>query len=251
MQETPKLKQFKPLAPLQGGPAALLPLWNSTGVAEKPLGCNLCPFKTSGAGFVADWYPDTEKQPRLGFLLDFPSNNDVIERRPWSGAAGYAWEKQYLKPFGLSLQDVMISHVLRCRPKATRFGKPLYPTGKLRRDAEINCQTIWDDKAWGGETTRPGGIKSFLPNLFVVTFDLQQTLAVPALSKLVLRDIEKAVKKMHDGHRPLVLMGDEPKDLVAPWLRGAAKFWRGHWWHGEWPFGDDTSDLMQHGFFEA
>jgi hypothetical protein len=230
-------------------PAEIAPLWSSPGVAGKPEVCQLCPFQHQGTGFVADWWP-AEKEPSLGFLLDIPSSNDVVEQRPWSGAAGYAWESRYLKPFGLTLHDVGIFHVLRCRPRATRFGKPLYPTGKLRRDAEITCRQH-DKVCWDGPRTRAGGLRKFNPNLFVTTFHPTDCIAVPALSRLLLRDVEKAVKKSREGNRVLVLMGDEAKELIAPWLKNSVKFWRGHWWRGDYPFGSDSSALLLPGFTEA
>ncbi len=246
------LTSAKLLAPLNSTPAELLPLWNSTGVATKPDPCKLCPFQKDGAGFTADWYPDAEQIPRLGFLLDFPSSDDIVSRRAWSGVAGYAWEQKYLKPFGLSLSDVMISHVLRCRPKASRFGKPIYPIGKQRRDAELTCRH-YDGQSWNGGGMRPGGIRDFNPNLFVVTFHPIETLAVPALSKLLQRDVEKAVRKMRADPeaRVLVLMGDEAKDLIAPWLKGSVRGWRGHFWRGSYPFGSEKSMLREPGFIAA
>lgn len=222
------------------GPKELLPVWTSEGVAGKPPGCKECPFRLSGTGFVADWFPDEDKAPRLGFLLDFPNSDDVISRRPWSGKAGYAWEKAYLAPFGLCLQDVMISHVLRCQPKEQRFGKKLYPIAGMRRGAEMSCRQH-DKVCWGGPVERTGGIHSFEPDTFVVTFHPREALAVPALSHLILADIKKAVKKMEAGRRVLVLMGDEAKDLVAPWLRGSVKSWRGHHWQGCWPWKEGSA----------
>src|SRR5579883_1274982 len=80
----------------------LLPVWTSKGVGQKPSGCLSCPFRNSGSGFVPDWYPDEERRPQIGFLLDHPGSDDVLEQRPWAGKAGWAWEKKYLEPFQLS-----------------------------------------------------------------------------------------------------------------------------------------------------
>lgn len=204
---------------------------------------------TKGSGFVPDWYGDQYEEPKLAFLLDFPAADDVLDQRPWSGRAGYAWEKKYLKPFGLSLSNVLISHVLRCQPKERKWGKPVYPTASLRRGAEITCRQH-DGKCWGGPKLRAGGIKKYDPNLFVISFHPSDALLVPALSRLIHKDIEKAVKRQTEGYRPLVVMGVEAKELIAPWLRGGIKPWRGTFWEGSWPF-KENSMLVEPGFLEA
>ncbi len=226
----------------------LLPIFDSAGVSSKPDTCKLCPFHTKSSGFAPDWYPDAEEPPKLGFLLDFPAADDVLEGRPWAGRAGYAWEKRYLKPFGLSLSSVYIGHVIRCLPKEKRFGKPLYPIGNVRRGAELTCRQH-DGNCWGGPSVRPGGIKRLDPNLFVVTFHPSDALLTPALSRLILADIKKAFKRAQEGYRPLVIMGTEAKELVAPWLKGGIKTWRGTYWKGSWPF-KEGSMLTEPRFLE-
>lgn len=226
----------------------LPPVWSSPGVSQKPHDCKACPFRLQGSGFVPDWYPDDSRRPQIGFLLDFPSSDDVLEQKPWAGRAGFAWAQKYLKPFGLSIYDVFIGHVLRCQPKERKWGKPVYPTAKLRRDAELRCRQ-YDGQCWSGPKTREGGLLALDPNLFVVTFHPSDALPVPALGRLIYRDVEKAVKKMKEGFRPLILMGDESKDLVAPWMKGSVKFWRGNWYTGSWPFKEGSPDL-EPGFLE-
>lgn len=238
------------LLPLKKGPqsAPALNVFASKGVREKPEQCALCPFATKGAGFVPDWYPDRDKPPQLGLLLNMPSSDDVVEQRPWSGRAGYAWEQKYLKPFGLSLTDVYIGHVVRCQPKDRKWGKPVYPIGTLKRHAEITCRQH-DGKC--GPDLHKGGMKSFDPNMFVVTFHPSDALLVPALSRLIQADIGKAVRRMNEGYRPLVLMGTEAKDLLAPWLKGGIKSWRGSYWKGEYPFKEGSMLLEpRKGFLE-
>lgn len=239
---------LKPVPSLGKNP---LPLWTSTGVREKPEGCALCPFQTKGSGFVPDWYPDAHGEaPRIGFLLDHPTSDEVLEQRPWAGRAGYAWEKKYLKPFGLSLSDVFIGHVIRCQPRERKWGKPVYPTATLKRGAELTCRQH-DKVCWGGDKLRKGGLHALNPDLFVVTFHPNDALLVPAFSRLIEADIKKAVGKMQEGRRPLVLMGNEARELVAPWTanKGGTKTWRGTFWAGEWPFKQGSS-LIEPGFVE-
>jgi hypothetical protein len=239
----PLVKLSRTGVPLPGAPKLpVLPVWTSLGVVDKPEACNLCPFKAKGTGFVPDWYPNAEGDVQLGLLLSTPVSDDVVEGRPWAGRGGFALERKFLAPFGLALKDVFVGHVLRCQPRDRHFGKPQYPTAKLRRDAELTCRQH-DDRSFGGPVLRTEGLKTWNPDYFVITFHPSETILVPALSVLLLRDMEKAVKKARAGHRVMVLMGKEAKELVAPWLDGPIKSWRGHHWAGVYPFVQNSSLL--------
>lgn len=216
----------------------------SSGVTRKPAGCLACQFHQSGAGFVADHGP---VNPRLALLLDYPSADDVMEQRPWSGRGGYAWIKQFLEPVGLRRDEVLISSILRCRP--TGFPTK-YPTGSLKRNCEITCRQ-YDSKQWSAGGLIDGGIVGYNPNMFIITLAPIDSRMVPALGRLIVKDMEKAVRKASEGFRPLILMGTEAMDLVCPFLsgKGGAPAWRGHYMEAEeWPWSTKDSVLVKPGF---
>jgi hypothetical protein len=72
----------------------------------------------------------------------------------------------------------------------------------------------------------------------------------PALRWLIESDIKRAVKRADEGYRPLILMGKEAKELVAPWAKGPVKSWRGHFYPGSWPW-QEGSSLVVPEFYEA
>lgn len=243
---TKPLSSLKPLRPLSRPTAEPLPLpvandaFQSPGTVGKPLGCRHCRFQTSGAGFVADYCPS---EPKIAYFLDFPSSDDVLERRPWAGRAGWAWTKDFIESVGLTRSDVLICNALRCRPHDN-----MYPTGTDKRSAELSCRQ-YDNKLWAPAGMADGGLIKFDPNLFVITFNPYDSRKKPVLGPLIVSDLRRAVDKIAQGYRPCVLMGTDAMELVAPWTsgKGGAQDWRGHWYEGEWPWKTGTS-LVVPGF---
>lgn len=212
----------------------LKPIENPTpGIRRRPKGCDLCPLSKLGTGFVPDEVPEN---PLVAFLLDYPSADDVLENRPWGGKAGkyFLWS---LLPYGRTRQDVLLANTLRCKPRHVYDGRNNdYPTGSVRRGAEITCRQYDKVSLTKGTLTKERSLETFDPNLFVVTFHPREIRLTPPLHRLIRADIKKAFKFAAEGYRPCVLFGINATQLVAPWIESGFKNWRGHFWKGSWPF---------------
>lgn len=216
--------------------------WSAPGIRTKPEECKFCRYATIGSGFCPDFYP---KSPILGFLLPYPSKDDVVYQRPFSGAMGYYLNKLLIEDLGYKKEDVLIANVLRCMPPWAKG----YPTGDLRTTAESNCRQ-YDKKHAYREKLADGGLIKYDPNLFLITYSPDKMRSIPAFQRQAVADISKAFRFAAKGYRPLVLMGDEPMELVAPWLvgKGGLKTWRGHWWEGSWPFDGSAREVITQKF---
>lgn len=204
--------------------------WDSLGVRTKPKACRLCPMAAVGHGFCQDEKGST---PTLAFVLDMPSGSDVKERRPWSGEEGEKWEKAFLTDLGHTREEVLFSHVIRCRQPNDRYGFPLYPSDPLRRKAELNCRHY--------DTS----LLSFDPNVFVITVHPRSIRLIGAYHRQIRQDIGKAFDLVAKGFRPAVLFG-EAAELYYPYMKGGGgiKNWRGHYYFGESPFKGDTYESI-------
>lgn len=183
------------------------------GLSKKPAGCEGCPQRSVGVGFVPDERPE---EPLVAMVLEAPGEDEAVLSRPLVGKAGQAWLRRLIYQNGFKREDVLIANCLRCRPPEN-----LYPIGKMRVEAERNCRQ-YDDK-----------LIEFNPTLYIVTLHPAMLLRSSAMMRLVQKDVRMAFEKAKEGHRVCLLMGDKAMHLVAPWLKDGVKKWRGHWWEQE------------------
>ena len=248
-----------PLKPLtKKPPAALPPLlpkepatpdWRSAGVAEKPPGCDACKYSRIGAGFCGD---DSPVGKKLAIICSAPTKGEILEQIPWHGAQGWIYTRLFLDGAGIPRNEVLISHVLRCRPPFKRFGGTgdSYPRGTDRRNAEGTCRQYDKSHTYRGVLSA-GGIKDFAPDTFLVTFEPEKALEVTAYQRIIQEDLKKAWRLVAKGRRVCVLMGSPAFEMFADGLEaeGGVKTFRSHYWSATWPFGDKpTMDVPRTGF---
>ena len=236
-----------PLKPLTKKPASLPPLiktptnpdeWRSAGVAEKPAGCAACKYSGIGAGFCGD---DSPKGKKLAILCSAPTKGEILEQIPWRGPQGWLYTRMFLDNIGIPRNEVLIAHVLRCRPPFKRIGGTgdSYPRGADRRNAEITCRQYDQRHTYRG-VLQDGGIKDFAPDTFLTTFEPEKALEVTAYQRIIQEDIKKAWRLTEKGRRVCVLMGTPAFEMFADGREdeGGVKTFRGDYWPASWPFGD-------------
>ena len=249
------MKPLKPLKPMTQKPKELPPIigraateetWTSPGVAVKPAGCGSCKYAPTGAGFCGDDSPEGKK---LLIICPAATKGEVFEQIPWAGPQGWAYSRMFLEANDIPRNEVMIAHVLRCRPpfKRTNAGLDSYPTGAARRAAELTCRQYDDSHTYRG-VLQAGGIKTFAPDTFLVTFEPEKALEVTAYKRVIQEDIAKAWRLVQKGRRVAVVMGEPAFAMVGEGLieEGGVKNWRGHYWRGEWAY--DTMVKLAPGF---
>jgi hypothetical protein len=200
------------------------------GVMAKPDYChNGCPLAKTTNGFVADL---VGSNPVIAFMFGTPTKGDVLARKPLTSYGGLLYHT-VLKPHRLTLDNVIVSHVLRCDTwKSPNY---TYPTGYSRTRAELVCRGYdglsRDSK---GLPTVATSLKSWEPNWFGVTYSLSDARTLEAYQALFMADVEKALRFAKAGFRPLLLGGLEPMEVFAPWFTGTGgvKYHRGDWWEG-------------------
>lgn len=193
-----------------------------------------CPRAYTASGFVPDYVP---KNPRIAVVQALPASDDAISSIPFSGGYGRMFWAVFGRAFGLRKEDVLVSTLLRCHSKG-------YPTGADAPRAERACRH-WDYYAHAGRGLAATGLRSLAtwnPNWYTVTFGLDKVAEIDAFMALAIEDFRKAMRFQAAGFRPCVLLGTEVLRVVAPWLSGGAKDWRGHWWEGSWPFKDPETE---------
>lgn len=173
-------------------------------------------------------------------LCSAPTKVEILEQIPWQGPQGWAYTKMFLDSAGIPRNEVMVAHVLRCRPPFKRVGGvgDNYPTGADRRNAELTCRHFDDSHTHRGKIELEG-IKTFAPSRFLVTFPPESALEVTAYKRVIQEDIKKAWRFVQAGHKVCVLMGEPAFALLGGGLieEGGVKNWRGHFWNVEgWPF---------------
>jgi hypothetical protein len=226
------------------------PLPPIIGVTAKPAPCRLlCPYYTVGAGYANDVLPPTAK---ILLLIASPSGDDITNRRALSGKAGASFFKTYIEPFGYTHEHVGIASLLRCRP-AGNGGKEkpgIFPTG-FAKGATIQACRYYDRTTAG----QYGAIERFNPDMYILTQSLKSTYEEPAFIRLLKRDIDKAFGFAEMGYRPILCMGQEPAEVIAPYIvgNGGAKAWRGHYdfFKDGWPHLNAPAPVGQKGFGAA
>jgi len=203
------------------------------GTHLKPTYCGSnCPRAYQAPGFVADWVPEN---PRIAFLFEIPSKDDVTYCKPLAGGYGRFFWAAIGSKLGLKKEDVIFSHVLRCYTWK-------YPPGQDTKVAEKACR-YWDNfHNVNGHPDDRRSLAAWKPNLFTCTFSLDKMVETGAFQALGIHDIKKALRFAERGYRPVVVMGTEALKMIAPWLSGGIKKWRGHWWEGDWGFNSTVSE---------
>lgn len=188
-------------------------------VNNKPEYCaNSCRLSSQSYGFVRDWIG---KEPKLAVLGIIPTSGELIQGI-WESDMFYYLLNTYFEPAGLTKENLVLSNVLRCQPKDKEpKDDHAYPRAALRKHSEQTCR--YHDI----------GFSTFLPNLFISTFDIYAVRKLDANKVLFKADVRKAISFINQGYKPCLLLGEEPLHLVAPHL-GGVKTWRGHWWVGDW-----------------
>lgn len=210
---------------------------NLPGAAPKPDFCNSnCPVSQWGNGFVSD---HVGRSPKLAFIQPGPTAADAMSRKPMTSYKGLFYYA-VLKPNGLTWDDVILSHCLRCY-----YSGPggRYPVGRSRSLAELSCRSF--DSVSRDTLGLPNvatGLRQWNPNLFFITYDMNDARTLEAYQSWVIEDTAKAVRFAERGYRPLVAMGLESMELIAPWLAGTGglRKHRGDWFEGTLPWGAAT-----------
>lgn len=217
--------------------------WTSSGVVDKPAGCDSCKYSGVGSGFCGD---DSPKGKRMAILCSAPTKGEILEQMAWHGSQGWIYTKFFLDSAGIPRNEIMISHVLRCRPPFRRVavGTDSYPGGGDRRNAELTCRQYDKSHTYRGDI-QSGGIKDFAPTRFLITFEPEKALEVTAYKRVIQEDIKKAWRFVQAGHRVCVLMGTPAFELCGGGLvaEGGVKLWRGHFFDVDgWPFDTMTAE---------
>jgi len=178
----------------------------------KPPTCDPCAYKDVGVGFC----PDTiVSDPQFAAIARDPGPSEIETGEPLCGPSGFVLDKWVLPSAGLSGVPHLKGNVLRCHTPSNK-----YPTGKLRKSAELNCRQYDFDHSqfdYTLVTLHPSGV---MRNKYD---------PLP----LLVRDFERVKWLIDQGHRVLVLMGSEAMEMFAPHLkqsREGVSAWRGHWW---------------------
>lgn len=203
-------------------------------VRNHPKPCFQCSLLPGSVGFVADTVP---ANPRVWVMKQHPQTGEVEQDAEKIETMRAYWERDYLKPAGLSYDDLAVSHVFRCRPKNE-------PVGKVRKQAENICRQYDAQSADSAGRLRKGGLTDWAPDVFIITFDHLDCIDVPARKLFVRRAFGLAKMLIERAHKPMILMGKEAAQLVYPSLfvtrtrdrEAGFKSWVGHYWFGAWPF---------------
>jgi len=174
----------------------------------KPPYCKDCLFVKLSTGFVPDFVGE---DPKMAVVLKMPGRDEIISGEPMTGKAGWYWDTNFLEPLGIKRENLIIGNTIRCFPNGGS-----YPTGKNKTGAWKACEH------WCA------AILKFQPQVIGVTFNPAALLRNPQQEKMLRRSMEKAWGYALAGERPLLLMGEEAKDLYASNLTGMIKHWQGH-----------------------
>jgi uracil-DNA glycosylase family 4 len=185
---------------------------------SKPPSCKLCRLSYVATGYAPD---QGKADAKLAIVLDSPQKGDILDEGFWRGAVGRSYEKKYLAPVGLTRADVIISAAIRCRP-----AKGDWPSPESLGKIGASCCRQYDDL-----------LRAYMPDLAIASFGVVDVTKTPALYRLVIAALEKAMRFRERGFRPVVLMGGEATRLVMPFTGGGMKKWQGHYSEiNGWPF---------------
>ena len=107
----------------------------------KPAGCDGCPLKDKGIGFVPD--KPAKRTAKYLFVGEAPGKNEVEASEPFVGKAGFVlknWLIRAVPDIQLAEEknEIMYANTLRCLPPEIQ-GRP-YPKGEDRTLAEAHCR---------------------------------------------------------------------------------------------------------------
>lgn len=110
----------------------------------KPSGCDGCPLRDKGKGFVPDQMAPNAEYIAYG---EAPGSNEIADGVPFVGMAGFVlknWLIRAVPAIQLAAERKKISYmnVLRCLPPEVQ-GRP-YPRGQEKIDAERCCTQYRD-----------------------------------------------------------------------------------------------------------
>ena len=193
----------------------------TTGVSSKPSQCRLlCPYYTQGEGFVEDYLPPNAK---ILIMVTNPSSDDLVSRKMLSGKAGWSFFKTYVEPLGYGLDDYGVCGLIRCRPKHGQM-----PIGKDRKGTIAACR--YYDR---------GVIAEFAPKSYILGQALKDIYKENSFHSLLVNDVKKAFRFAEKGLRPILVLGQDASETIAPYIlgQGGIKKFRGTWAEIEtWPF---------------
>ena len=106
----------------------------------KPAGCDACPLKDKGIGFVPD---RVAKRPRILFIGEAPGKNEVEASEPFVGKAGFALKNWLIRAVSYmqlawDKGEITLGNTLRCLPPEIQ-GRA-YPKGAEKLQAEACCR---------------------------------------------------------------------------------------------------------------
>lgn len=184
-------------------------------INSKPDACQGCGLVQIGQGFVPCWSPT---EPKIAFLGSSPGESAKENRNPlMDGTVNIIMH--ILKRNGMTASDVLVDNVLRCK---TPYNMG-YPSGTLKHSAENRCRMF--DEA----------LLNFEPTHYLLTIHPDMVIKTWQLIRVLEADILKALRLREKGHKILVLLGDEPKDLLLPnEMSGGIIRWRGTWGELDW-----------------
>ena len=215
--------------------------WKAAGILVKPAQCVACPLRTVGSGFVPDSVGLT---PRVAIMLPTPTDDDLLENAPLSGGMGYYVFKNYLHTAGFRKDDLLLLHIIRCKPPWSARKRRLdYPTGVVRDKAETVCRSYDDQHGFQGGL-QPGGLVKFNPDMFVLSLNPREAIRIPVYTRQIQRLFQRVYTFVQLGWRPLILCGNEPAELFAPFIKGqgGVKAWHMHFWTGEFKYNNRNNE---------
>lgn len=197
---------------------------NVLDVHSRPAGCSGCSYSGTGLGFCPDWIPE---RPRIGLLLEAAGATEIEEKMPLSGGTG-RWLWWLIESLGFSRADVAVFNTLRCHPPGNS-----YPVARGRKEAELSCRQY--DGVHGTGLVL-GGVADFEPDVMILSFHpaavLRSNNLAPLLGNRIGSEhtgvLAKAFRFAAAGRRPVVVMGDKAKELVAPEFGEGITKWVGH-----------------------
>lgn len=106
----------------------------------KPAGCDLCPLRDKGQGFVPD---RVARKPRILFIGEAPGKNEVAASEPFVGKAGFALKNWLIRAVSMmqlawDKGEITLGNTLRCLPPEIQ-GRA-YPKGEEKLQAEACCR---------------------------------------------------------------------------------------------------------------
>lgn len=158
----------------------------------KPPYCfTACPLAKVTTGFVPPDSLEKAESALIAVILETPGKWDVFEGKGLVSYAGRGFFEDFVEPLGYGRKDVLIDHVLRCRPV-----NDVYPLRDKAAVAEKICRK-WDLE-----------LKIFKPTIAIPTYSPSVVQREPTKTRLLERCVEKAFSLASKGERPVLLCGE-------------------------------------------